>query len=44
MDEQKKEQKINGQGATPFAQFYFHGTKTALKVGDYYYFYISQLS
>jgi hypothetical protein len=26
--------KVNGQGATPFAQTYFHGTKGALKVGD----------
>ena len=26
--------KLNGQGATPFAQTYFHGTKGDLKVGD----------
>ncbi len=26
--------KTSGQGATPFAQTYFHGTKTDLKVGD----------
>jgi len=30
MDQHKK----NGQGATPFAQTYFHGTKADLKVGD----------
>ena len=34
MDENKKEQKVRGQGATPFAQTYFHGTKADLKVGD----------
>lgn len=28
------EPKDNGQGATPFAQTYFHGTKADLKVGD----------
>jgi len=27
-------EKSNGQGATPFAQTYFHGTKNDLKVGD----------
>lgn len=26
--------KSNGQGATPFAQTYFHGTKADLKIGD----------
>jgi hypothetical protein len=26
--------KSNGQGATPFAQTYFHGTRSDLKVGD----------
>ncbi|MBI5917181.1 MAG: NAD(+)--rifampin ADP-ribosyltransferase [Bacteroidetes bacterium] len=31
--EQKKD-NINGQGATPFAQTYFHGTRGDLKVGD----------
>lgn len=30
----KSEVKINAQGATPFAQTYFHGTKADLKVGD----------
>jgi Rifampin ADP-ribosyl transferase len=25
---------LNGQGATPFAQTYFHGTRSDLKVGD----------
>lgn len=34
MDGQKREQKVSGQGATPFAQTYFHGTKADLKVGD----------
>ena len=34
MDEQIKAQKVSGQGATPFAQTYFHGTKADLKVGD----------
>ena len=28
------EQKINIQGATVFAQTYFHGTKADLKIGD----------
>ena len=28
------EQKSAGQGATPFVQTYFHGTKADLKVGD----------
>ena len=34
MDQEKNINKLNGQGATPFAQTYFHGTKTELKVGD----------
>ncbi|WP_332732635.1 NAD(+)--rifampin ADP-ribosyltransferase [Flavihumibacter sp.] len=34
MDDQKKHQNINGPGATPFAQTYFHGTKADLKIGD----------
>jgi Rifampin ADP-ribosyl transferase len=34
MEKNKKEQKSGGQGATPFAQTYFHGTKADLKVGD----------
>ena len=34
MDEQKKDQKLSRQRATPFAQTYFHGTKADLKVGD----------
>lgn len=35
MKEHKKEseQKPSGQAATPFAQTYFHGTKSGLKVG-----------
>jgi hypothetical protein len=35
MDQNKNEQKLNGQGATPFAQTYFHGTKADLKIGDF---------
>lgn len=31
--EQDKD-KLDGQGATPFAQTYFHGTRSDLKVGD----------
>ncbi len=34
MNDQKKEQKVSGQGATPFAQTYFYGTKADLKVDD----------
>lgn len=34
MEHNDKEQKAKGQGATPFAQTYFHGTKSDLKVGD----------
>jgi hypothetical protein len=34
MEQNKKEQNTNGQGATPFSQTYFHGTKADLKVGD----------
>jgi Rifampin ADP-ribosyl transferase len=34
MEKNKKEQKSVGQGATPFAQTYFHGTKADIKVGD----------
>ncbi|QGY45741.1 NAD(+)--rifampin ADP-ribosyltransferase [Maribellus comscasis] len=31
----ENEQILSGQGATPFAQTYFHGTKANLKIGDY---------
>lgn len=31
---EQKDQKSSYEGATPFAQTYFHGTKSALKVGD----------
>ena len=31
----ENEQILSGQGATPFAQTYFHGTKADLKIGDY---------
>lgn len=34
MEQKKDEQKSIGQGATPFAQTYFHGTRADLKVGD----------
>ena len=34
MEQNKNEQKLSGQGSTPFAQTYFHGTKADLKVGD----------
>lgn len=34
MDLNKKEQELSEQGATPFAQTYFHGTRADLKVGD----------
>ena len=32
MEQNKDERKLNQQGATPFAQTYFHGTKADLKV------------
>lgn len=35
MKENTNEQKPSEQGATPFAQTYFHGTKADLKVGDF---------
>ena len=34
MEQNKNEQKLSGQGATPFVQIYFHGTRADLKVGD----------
>jgi hypothetical protein len=34
MEQNKNEQKSSEQGATPFVQTYFHGTKADLKVGD----------
>lgn len=34
MEKNKNEQPLMQQGATPFAQTYFHGTKADLKVGD----------
>lgn len=34
MGQNKNEQKPSGQGTTPFAQTYFHGTRADLKVGD----------
>lgn len=33
-EKSKEENKLSGQGATPFAQTYFHGTKADLKIGD----------
>lgn len=32
--EKNKDNKTSGNGATPFAQTYFHGTKADLKIGD----------
>lgn len=34
MEKNKDLQQSNGQGATPFAQTYFHGTKADLKLGE----------
>ncbi len=34
MGQNEKEEKSNSQGATPFMQTYFHGTKADLKLGD----------
>jgi len=34
MEQHKNEQQPGGQGPTPFAQTYFHGTKADLNVGD----------
>jgi len=34
MEQKKHEIKLNGQGATPFIQTYFHGTKADLKIGE----------
>jgi hypothetical protein len=34
MEPKKHEIKLNGKGATPFIQTYFHGTKADLKIGD----------
>jgi rifampin ADP-ribosylating transferase len=34
MEQNKNEQKSIGQGSTPFAQTYFHGTRADLKIGD----------
>lgn len=34
MGKNKDDNKSNGQGATPFSQTYFHGTRGDLKVGD----------
>src|SRR5688500_2378501 len=34
MEKEKNTIKSNVQGATPFAQTYFHGTRADLKVGD----------
>lgn len=31
---ENRKENTQGQGATPFAQTYFHGTKADLKVGD----------
>jgi len=34
MEKSKDDNKSSGQGSTPFAQTYFHGTKADLKIGD----------
>ena len=34
MEQKNKDIVTSGQGATPFAQTYFHGTKADLNVGD----------
>jgi len=34
MEQDKETNKLSGQGATPFVQTYFHGTRADLKVGD----------
>lgn len=34
MEQNNSGEQVNGQGAKPFAQTYFHGTKADLKVGD----------
>ncbi|MFT3680846.1 MAG: NAD(+)--rifampin ADP-ribosyltransferase [Ferruginibacter sp.] len=34
MKQNNSEQQSKAQGATPFAQTYFHGTKAGLKIGD----------
>ena len=34
MEKNKDDNKLNRQGATPFAQTFFHGTRGDLKVGD----------
>ncbi len=34
MQQKNNEQKSSGQGAAPFAQTYFHGTRADLKIGD----------
>jgi rifampin ADP-ribosylating transferase len=34
MEQNNNDQNPGGQGATPFVQTYFHGTKAVLKVGD----------
>jgi rifampin ADP-ribosylating transferase len=34
MEQNKNEKITNEQGATPFSQTYFHGTRADLKVGD----------
>ncbi len=34
MDKNNEKNNLKGQGATPFSQTYFHGTKADLKIGD----------
>ncbi len=35
MEKDKSEVKLTEQGATPFSQTYFHGTRSDLKVGEF---------
>lgn len=35
MQQENHEIKFNGEGATPFIQTYFHGTKADFKIGDF---------
>ena len=35
MEKTNSDQKSSGHGATPFAQTYFHGTRSDLKVGEF---------
>lgn len=34
-EKNNSDKKTSGHGATPFAQTYFHGTRSDLKVGEF---------